>query len=202
MTQPDVAHYELAQNFVASGAWTVDPERGEVCGLKGQPFRRTNSWGYIQIKFRRPEDYRTESTVLAHRVIWEAVHGPVPPELQINHRNGVKTDNRLENLEAVTSSANVQHAYSTGLSQPNRATARLTADQALEIHRRCQAGERDTPLAVEFGVSRSVVSNIRNGWSWAHVTGQKSSGPRPARVRPSRRRVRSGDSAGLPEVRT
>lgn len=173
MTQPDPAHYALAQSFVASGAWTVDPERGEVCGLKGEPFRRTNSWGYIQIKFRRPEDYRVECQVLAHRVVWEAVKGPLSPELQINHRNGIKTDNRIANLEAVSQSVNMLHAYGTGLTQPSRSNARLTPTQVLEIYRR-SLHERDAPLAAEYGLSRSAINNIRNGWSWAHVTGHEA----------------------------
>lgn len=54
MTQANSAHYDLAQEMVRSGAWRVDPDRGHVIGKRGLPFRRTNSWGYIQIKFRDP----------------------------------------------------------------------------------------------------------------------------------------------------
>ena len=53
--------------------------------------------------------------VAVHRVIWERVNGPIPEGMEINHLNGIKDDNRLENLEVVTHSDNVKHAHKTGL---------------------------------------------------------------------------------------
>ncbi len=36
---------------------------------------------------------------LAHRLVWEAFNGQIQKDLEINHINGSKTDNRIENLE-------------------------------------------------------------------------------------------------------
>ena len=55
---------------------------------------------------------------LHHRFIWEQAHGPVPSGSEIDHINGVRTDNRLENLRLVTRQENMQNTkiYNTNKS--------------------------------------------------------------------------------------
>jgi hypothetical protein len=43
---------------------------------------------------------------LQHRVIWRAAHGSIPRDMHLDHINGDKTDNRLENLRLVE---NLEH---------------------------------------------------------------------------------------------
>jgi hypothetical protein len=51
-----------------------------------------------------------------HRVVCSAFNGPPPTPLhQVNHIDGVKTNNRAENLEWVTCRENIAHAHRTGL---------------------------------------------------------------------------------------
>lgn len=49
--------------------------------------------------------------VMAHRVIWIAAEGPIPPGIQVNHMNKLRWDNRRINLELVTYGHNVRHAH-------------------------------------------------------------------------------------------
>lgn len=176
MTEAIPEHYEVARANVVSGRWRVDFTAGEVFGVKGQAYRRRNSWGYVQIKMRVVGNWRREIAVLAHRVIWEAAHGPLPAHLQINHVNGVKTDNRLANLEVVTGAENMRHAFATGLNHaPSKSpTQRLCPADVLGVVDAIRSGEADDALAERFGVSRSCINNIRHGWTWSHVTGMSA----------------------------
>lgn len=97
---------------------------------------------------------------MAHRVICEAFHGPAPSDEHcVNHKNGIKSDNRPENLEWVTPLENARHAVQTGLT-PRRHDSLMIA----EIKRRNKAGESSNSLAREFGISSSYASQICSDW--------------------------------------
>jgi len=53
---------------------------------------------------------------LEHRYVWEKAHGPIPEGYHVHHRNGVKTDNRLENLQLIFGHTHVDaHAKAIAL---------------------------------------------------------------------------------------
>jgi hypothetical protein len=49
-----------------------------------------------------------------HRLVWEAHVGPIPDGMTIDHLNEVKADNRLENLEVVSTGENLRRARENG----------------------------------------------------------------------------------------
>jgi hypothetical protein len=61
---------------------------------------------------------RREFTV--HSLVVEAFYGPRPAGLVINHKNGIRTDNRLDNLEYCTQKENVANGIARGTIDPDK----------------------------------------------------------------------------------
>lgn len=81
-------------DFATERGWRLFTSRfaGRMAGTQ-------HSAGYWQVNING-------SLRLAHRVIWEMHHGPIPKGMEIDHVNRCRTDNRIENLRLVTYSQN------------------------------------------------------------------------------------------------
>lgn len=74
--------------------------------------QKMNKNGYMVVSLYNGRGYKT---VFVHRLIAEAFI-PNPDNLPVvNHKNGIKSDNRIENLEWVTYSGNTRHAVDNNI---------------------------------------------------------------------------------------
>ena len=110
---------------------------------------------------------------LVHRLVAEAFLPNPENKSEVNHKNGIKSDNRAENLEWCTASENIHHAFDTGLKVMTKGEdctwAKLTESQVRKIKFE-HKGMLVREIAELYKVSKSRISMIRSGKAWAHIT--------------------------------
>ena len=113
-------------------------------------------------------------TRLVHRLVVEEFIGEIPLGMDINHKDGNKANNCIENLEIVTRLQNARHAIEIGLTNnrgENNPMAKLTRNQVLEIRKKLplESGYKYAKLAREFGVSPGTISFIDREITWRDI---------------------------------
>lgn len=107
-----------------------------------------------------------------HRLVAKAFIPNQKDLPQVNHIDGNKENNTVSNLEWVTASENINHAFSIGL-KPRGEGSPLTDLDEKVIHKVCEMlseGYLNTEVVKTLGVTRDVVSKIKTGQSWKHIT--------------------------------
>ena len=137
--------------------------------LKGQIVR-----GYVHVTLCH-DGRKCQMSV--HRLVGHDFIRPPRPLEVINHKNGDRKDNRVENLEWVSQSDNVIHSYRTGLrvideahklraAKLGMAKRKLSDNEASEVRRRFSQGATKTSLSETFGISRKSIHAIVYGNSY------------------------------------
>ena len=107
-----------------------------------------------------------------HRLVLQAFNSSSDETLEVNHIDGNKLNNNVENLEWVTSSENSIHAFKNNLHnhQGERNTnASITDSEAKEIKKLKGKGLTQKEVGEMFGTTYYVVANIWNRRGWTHV---------------------------------
>ncbi len=97
---------------VVNGDWVYDVySDGRVWnGVKGCWCKLHDNNGYLQLFVRMYSDvHRWE---YLHRVVWSSFRGKIPSNLEVDHLDGDRSNNRLENLEVVTHAENCRRRES------------------------------------------------------------------------------------------
>lgn len=150
-----------------SGYYEVDSD-GKIWRIKNGP--GATSPGRPLTATVHSGGYRTSCLTMhgkkhikyVHRVVAESFLEKPEDKNEVNHKNGIKHDNRVSNLEWVNRTENIHHAKKTGLDKGNK--RKLTNEQIFLI--RYLASKQNgnlSALAKEFGVNKTTIYNCARG---------------------------------------
>ena len=107
-----------------------------------------------------------------HRLVLETFKPTNIPKLETNHIDGDKYNNRLDNLEWVTSKENKAHAFKTGLCNHRRGeglyNSKLT-EKAVKWIRENHKQYTYSELTKKFSVGKSCICGIVHRKAWKHI---------------------------------
>jgi hypothetical protein len=125
--------------------------------------------GYVRISFYHPKSGRCYR-ILLHRLVWIVYKGLIPPDKEVNHKNGDKLYNRLSNLELLTPVANKIHGVRNFGVRLHGVSYGLTDYQVKRIRKLYKNNNiSQLDLAHKFFVSEKCVYNVVHHLSYKHV---------------------------------
>lgn len=142
--------------------------KNKVWTYKGQilkPFLGSKKWypSYSLIKNNKHD------TRQVHRLVAVAFLDNPQNKPCVNHKDGVKTNNNVVNLEWCTYKENTQHALKNGLT-PQRPRQKTSDEQIIEIRKRYATGNfTELLLASEYGISFQAISRIVLNQTYKHL---------------------------------
>lgn len=172
---PDLVAYEVSDSGLVRRADT------------GQILKATeNNRGYLVQQLNCDGRRRNFSV---HRLVARCFIPNPDGKPQVNHKDGNKRNNSVENLEWCTGKENVRHAVALGLvntvtyfrGAPERVghgriqkgeanfNSKITEDDVRAIRASAESGTTKAALAREFGVSPSMIGWIVKRQRWAHI---------------------------------
>lgn len=126
---------------------------------------RYEGGGYVQVGLHKEGGGKNFKV---HRLVMLAFVSE--SDLHVNHINGIKSDNRLENLEYCTRSENIQHAFKIGLIPKGQKHGQSKLTRACVERIKCgHHGITQEGVAEIYGITQQQVSRIRSGKQWKHI---------------------------------
>jgi len=148
---------------IKRGYVIVHKTTGKVYATRcaGKQIGTRNTKGYIVATLHVDGERKQ---VKLHRLIWISVHGLPAPGILIDHKNRIKSCNRISNLKAVGPIGNAANRRRyTGENNP---AAKITKQIANQIRKAHKVIRSYGLVAASFGVSRSLVAQIVRRELW------------------------------------
>jgi hypothetical protein len=156
---------------------------GNVYGLDGRVLKPTkDNKGYLRVGLTINGKLCTKKV---HRLIAQTFISNTLNKPFVNHINGIKNDNRVENLEWVTAKENTKHAIENGLFYFNTSEQSinintkkgslngmsiLNEQEVIEIRKKFKPRKYTRKmLSLEYNVTENCIKDIIIRKSWKHI---------------------------------
>jgi hypothetical protein len=167
MTKDEFIAWELAQGNIS-----VDVHSGKVFshrtggGNSCEPreLEGTILNGYRVVSLREKE---IKKQCRVHRIVWIAAHGIIPENMTIDHINNNKLDNRIDNLQLLSSVDNSKKAHSDGLIPHHKKITQEAISVIMTLHK-----EHNIPirkLTECYGISKSRFYQLVKKQGWTQI---------------------------------
>jgi len=144
---------------------------GRVYDSNGNAVKETDVGGYKRVYLTTG---RMHTQVMVHELVAGMFIGCDDHTLEVNHKNCIKDDNTVDNLEWVTHKDNMAHAARNRLMKPNprrgaaHHSAKLTDIDVLSI-RELVKSMHTKDIAHVYGVHNDTIRDIIKGRTWTHI---------------------------------
>ena len=150
-----------------NGEWKEYPEchtyganaKGEICsfnykntGRTEKLIQHTDEDGYLYV---RMIINGKKVKRLSHRVVLSCFSNEVMKDKEVNHKNGIRNDNRLENLEWCTHKENVIHSFEV-LNKKN-------SEKQIEFAKEFFSGENNPKAKITKEIARKIIEDRNRG---------------------------------------
>lgn len=163
-------------------------ETGKVWSIRREKFLCTSKdrRGYTRISLKTYVNGTPKLiTVRVHRLVAMAFLKNPENKKQVNHIDGNKDNNTVENLEWATNLENAVRSRINGL-MPN---AVFTEEDVHRICKALQKGVKMRIIADKYGYPYRAVQAIKLGRNWTHVSDKYDIAPAPNRIQLSSRDI-------------
>lgn len=147
-------------------------ESGQISSEKSNKFLsdRPNTHGYPTVTVYNNKKIRR---IRVHREVAKAFLACPDPTLDVNHKDGIKTNNHVSNLEWCTRKENERHSreiLGNRKEGEGHGQAKVSNDDVVKIRELYSTGNYyQREIAELFNVSQMAISNIVNKRTWDHV---------------------------------
>lgn len=147
---------------------------GRVRRQTNTGWRKLNSYrtssGHLMIGLTK---FKKRKQVMVHRIVAEAFIGLIPPKMLVHPIDTCKTNNKVDNLEIVTTQFNTQHACDAGLIKhakgEKHGRAKLTESEVVSLKQLVRQGISLTNVARTYSTTLTNVCDIMKGRRWKHL---------------------------------